>query len=439
MGYYYRALNDKDISKYNNRGTIQVQHGKQITDMKCLRYVTSHISNGSEEKSAGCWISASKNFGVCAEEFSVPQNGKFNTAQIRKPIAVIESLVVRNYTYLSGVDIKNNPIKINLVGQPTVTIAIWKQQTNCMHKIDTFVLDFSYPPESIRRTRNIPLSEFSYSDLVHQGVILNKDNTVAKRTSSYSSGMAYRSREILVLNEIPRMHIKKVLSFIEIDILYAIHKSNTTNSKIAFDSMLNQMITSPNHISNAISKVENSLSGFERWLYNKLYTLQKTIHEISYYLFSRNMGTRIQLSPYHTIAIYSQLKNIKRSIVSRFLNQLGHTLDTVAIIDDEIDVAVYDDTQGASIPTGQSWISVLGHQIPFYRQGITNYSTRKNFYDIVLMVNQENRGIIKYDKKKKQFAAVNGIINCTKFYSLAMDANGNEIITSIQLENFPEQ
>lgn len=95
------------------------------------------------------------------------------------------------------------------------------------------------------------------------------------------------------------------------------------------------------------------------------------------------MGTSMNLPSYHTIAIYSQLKNIKRSIVSRFLNQLGHTLNTVAIIDDEIDVAVYDATQGTSIPTGQSWITALGHRILFCRQGITNYTTRKNFYDIL--------------------------------------------------------
>lgn len=84
--YLFRALNQNDVSNIKNGIQAKKPCKKLAT---CLQCVTDHIKNGSNSN-GDCWISASKDFEMCASEFAIPQSGNYNTAITRKPIAIID-------------------------------------------------------------------------------------------------------------------------------------------------------------------------------------------------------------------------------------------------------------------------------------------------------------------------------------------------------------
>lgn len=82
--YFFRAINEIDLQNIDLINRIKSKNA--CNDIKCLDSVSSHISGGSDSKYSSCWISSSKNFKVCACEFSIPQMGKYNTAKTRKKL-----------------------------------------------------------------------------------------------------------------------------------------------------------------------------------------------------------------------------------------------------------------------------------------------------------------------------------------------------------------
>jgi hypothetical protein len=111
--YYYRALSDHDLTNYmQGNPLLAVNQDKGKT---CVNKISRHIKDGSNSKYSECWISACKQFKICATEFSIPQLGNYNTTTKRKQIAVICGKQTNgNLTYLEGKDANNNVLKLRI-------------------------------------------------------------------------------------------------------------------------------------------------------------------------------------------------------------------------------------------------------------------------------------------------------------------------------------
>ncbi|PRR84566.1 hypothetical protein [Clostridium vincentii] len=273
----FRALSYDDIVNLNMNNGIQSRLNSPITGFKqALDNATVQVSSGSKNKTR--WISTSKNFFVCAEEYAIPQIGNYNLARCRRKIAMISrnaeisaptsynfndinSTYVKsgnnvldlgdnnNWPNITKVKNKycfmNNPCCSNLKykGWHT-TLSSWNQFT----LFDKFIFDLSpdYKTDKIlkyaNRTPNsgnyAPLHLLSLRRLMDAKLITNKISS-PHITCSTSNDV----KEVLFANSISNNAIVKVLSFEEIDFLYAFKKLTISNN-IIFTDILNQLLTS---------------------------------------------------------------------------------------------------------------------------------------------------------------------------------------------------
>ena len=108
----YRALNAYDVKNWKEEQTIKaniVRSYKEYKNKKtakaknilnifsevyyqkmslALDRIIAHV--GGKNMKYSCWISTSKSFNFVAEEYAIPQTGKYNIDMSRKPIAIID-------------------------------------------------------------------------------------------------------------------------------------------------------------------------------------------------------------------------------------------------------------------------------------------------------------------------------------------------------------
>jgi len=208
MSYVFRALNEEDINNVNiDNGMLKPKDTlrgiKTLKDV--FRKVNTHLLYGSSKQT--CWISITKDFKIAAEKYSLAKKG---LADKRAPIAVI-----KNHSKSSMVDDKGNDAfenkTIEQLTNPAYMQFFHDFELNYISKI---VLDFSN-------------KEFS-KKLARAGYVLNSEN---KRCISNTMAYNYaaNSKEMLVYKNIPREDIVKVLSPLEVDIIYG---SGYWNGKI---------------------------------------------------------------------------------------------------------------------------------------------------------------------------------------------------------------
>lgn len=380
MDYYFRALNRYDIHNWERNKSIAVKKGNSIANMNCMRNVISHIQEGSNAKSLGCWLSASKEFKLCATEFSIPQNGDYNTADRRKKIAVIESVMNDNYTYLSGTHANGNQITMHLGGSLQVSSKVWIQQAFSVKSINTFVLDLSYPSKNNRNPKKVPLSEFSFADWETEGFILTKNGIRANGVSGVASGSCQKAKEILILNEIPVGNVKKVLSAIEIDILYIFSQIDAAANTTDFL----QLISSNLNITASLK-----FNRKYRRLYDDLYTKNKNMHNIAFALTRKN---------YDILSVYSQLKKYKKELLLDIIRNINYgsinlqnniqkiQVNDINILEDVLDIIAIDKPK--NLPSIELYYGQLPIDTGSLPVGSNDDYT--NFNDVVIAVNYSN-------------------------------------------------
>ena len=116
----FRAVNKDDMNNYNKGNNInctlansyyKIQNKNTLTneDKKLKKYyglyfnlcllgnrefaldtVTGHLNGEKLRKKTSPWISTASSFDIAAEEYSVPQAGRYNFSRERKPIIVID-------------------------------------------------------------------------------------------------------------------------------------------------------------------------------------------------------------------------------------------------------------------------------------------------------------------------------------------------------------
>ncbi|MEG1760757.1 MAG: hypothetical protein RR251_02530 [Hydrogenoanaerobacterium sp.] len=378
--YYFRALSTIDMDNYEKKLPISAAEPVLPTskeDMLCR--ISQHIKDGSNYKFAGCWISACKDFSICASEFSIPQSGKFNTATKRKNIAVLNSTnqYNDNFTYCKG--IKNGK---NLTLDTSGSFDYWNSEWKTLNYINEFVFDLSFP---YKHNSKVDLQKYSYGDWVKAGFIKTKDGNANKGVPGIPSGNVIAANEILILNNIPYANIAKVLSLLEIDVLYALIKSNND-----FNSCLG-IICSEKF--KTITKYSCSLQSY---LYQELYENQKNLHELAYEIFKAN-GNQVTLG-YDLLSIYAFLKDKKREIICSILNTNNFSCispSSVMLLDDEIDIIVCD-SNCTTYPSANISININCNQVSLKRLKILNNEIiSKNKYDVLSVIDY-NGNIINH-------------------------------------------
>lgn len=386
--YYFRALNNKDMINCLKKAPISAVAPVAATDkMSMVSKISQHIKDGSKSRFAGCWISACKDFSICASEFAIPQSGKFNTATKRKCIAVITAMhsYHNNLTYCAG---QGNGKNLTL--DTSTFFQDWNSKWGELASINEFIFDLSFP---YTHKRTVNFYEYSYGDWVKEGFIKTTAGNNNKAVPGIPSGDVRAAREILVLNNIHNTSIVKVLELLEIDILYALIKLNINDYNSCLHSICGQLFQLP----------KNNFSGVCSYLYQELYINQKNLHELTYEIFKVN--AKCLTSGYDILSIYVFLKDKKREIISSILNQIGYSISasSVILIDDEIEIAVYSKN---SLTYSSKNISIIlsANNVVLPRLPIDdNLTICKNKYDILFAVDYNGNIINDLNQSKGKY------------------------------------
>lgn len=289
----FRALSYDDIVNLNMNNGIQSRLNSSITDFQqALDNAAVQVSSGSKNETH--WISTSKNFFVCAEEYAIPQMGNYNLARCRRKIAIIsrnvEISAPTNYnfndinsTYIESgntvLDLGDNnnwpnitkvKNKYNFNGNLCsnnlqkngwhITLSHW----NKFISFDKFIFDLS-PDSNFKCANNSPSK--GITSPLHLLPLRRLMNAKLIKNNIPSPHIACATStnvgEVLFANSISNDAVVKILSFEEIDFLYAFKKITSYNNMI-FTHILNRLLTS------GLSFNYNSIFVLDKLINNKL-------------------------------------------------------------------------------------------------------------------------------------------------------------------------
>lgn len=333
--YLFRALNDFDmecISKYSIiscnlfRSYLDVSTKKQaleiITELVSTNITTSldriigHVNGKALNYS--CWISTSDDLLFTLKEYAIPQSGTYNIDMYRKNVAILEF---------------DESDKINLAS-----------------------LDFKDKDEYKKMySKILDLTNNKLGDYFNQGLIkplsTNEDSfkiSIDSWCKSYNqessvhgiSGFASKAGENVVYYRINKDKIKRVLTPLDQDIIYAIFidlirkdkKEERNLSKIDERNYmlkaLNKYLKKYTNIDNDICISNYGFSKTEMAMIENLYKVDANGHYNA--LINNVVGDCKKID---AVKYYEHLKNIKRNIISKITG-----LDNVMLLDDDIKV-----------------------------------------------------------------------------------------------------
>ena len=337
--YLFRALNDFDmecISKYQLiysnlfrsylDDSTKKKAKKIMTELVSTNITTSldriigHVNGKALNYS--CWISTSDDLLFTLKEYAIPQSGTYNIDMYRKNVAILEfdesdkinldSLDFKDKDeyekmYSKALDLTNNKLG-NYFNQGLIKPLSRNDYTNCVSGNVYF---------------NAGLKELNGLSRIH-GI----------------SGFASKAGENVVYYRINKDKIKRILTPLDQDILYAIFidlirkdkKKERNLSKIEernyMLSALNKYLDKYANIDNDIHTSKYDFSKIEKQIIDYLYKLDKNGH----------YNALISLIPQYckttdAVDFYDKLKIIKRLIIRRITG-----LDNVMLLDDDIKV-----------------------------------------------------------------------------------------------------
>lgn len=347
--YLFRAINEKEERVLNRDNDITAEC---IQNKDFMKSASHHVRSGSKELQKDCWISTSKDFEICASEFSIPQMGGYNTAKKEKDIIVIDAMAwrgaVQSYNSNGNATIfvdKDKNVKIDLgdanvfpVPQKgsqlyympdgkAVNEEYIKQQVDAFQKaidadIDTGILDLSFVTDNDRGHKGV-INQFSLMEYIKWHMT---DNCQAQPVAS---GSAKHAKEALILNHIPRDYIKYRLKKLETTVLYALDKDH-------FGKYLDELIKGTLVIGYRGQDIEICVNGrcsliqLSGWEYH---IMTMSLVDLTCLICSMND---------HIEQKYEALKEEKRKIVHNILKEIGITVDTARLLDDEVYVRQID-------------------------------------------------------------------------------------------------
>lgn len=293
----FRALSYDDIVNLNMNNGIQSRLSSPITDFQqALDNAAIQVSSGFKNKTH--WISTSKNFFCMCRRICYPTDGNYNLARCRRKIAIISRNLeislptsynfndinstyikfVNNVLDLGDINIWPNVTKVKnkyyFLNKPCcsnlkykgwhTTLSYWNQFT----LFDKFIFDLSpdYKSDEILKFANRTHNNGNYAPLHLLSLRRLMDaQLVTKNVSSphITCSTSNKVDVVLFANSISNNAVVKILSFEEIDFLYAFKRITSSNNSI-FTHILNQLLTS------GLSFNYNSIFVLDKLINNKL-------------------------------------------------------------------------------------------------------------------------------------------------------------------------
>ncbi len=378
--YLFRALNDFDmecISKYSIiscnlfRSYLDVSTKKKA--LKIMKELVSTNITTSLDRIIGhvngkalnysCWISTSDDLLFALKEYAIPQSGTYNIDLYRKNVAILEF---------------DKSDKINLAS-----------------------LDFKDKDEYKKMySKTLDLTNNKLGDYFNQGLIkplsTNEDSfkvSIDSWCKSHDpelelslhgiSGFASKAGENVVYYRINKDKIKRVLTPLDQDIIYAIfidliRKGKKEERNLSKIEERNYMLKALDKYLDKYANIDNDICisnyGFsktEMAMIENLYKVDANGHYNA--LINNVVGDCKNID---AVKYYEHLKNIKRNIISKITG-----LDNVMLLDDDI--------------------KVLNEKLYQEKQALLNDAAFKKYLNDVIYYQDSNYQIISGNELKK--------------------------------------
>jgi len=319
MGYFYRAVNEHEISNNHNgylcnlnihkddnekmkkafKKIINEVFGKNLIGDFSLAIdrIIGHINGKNLNYSL--WISTSKDFNYVAREYTIPQNGNYNIDDYRKEIIVIKSD--------RKIEVENDRNSRNASSFSGKFIDVSN------HRLKEYNKKGLILPYAQNKNSSAPLSEILKSFIIDEN-----GNLVYKRRIDGFDNFAYSANEVLFFDSINKDDIALKLNPLMQDIIYTYthDKSIEETNKLVFEIYKRFHDKDFRHL----------LSKEELNIYNYLYVP----HEGKYNSLI-TLINNVYLNSYDIEQAYEILKMVKRGILMKITG-----LNSVSIVDDDI-------------------------------------------------------------------------------------------------------
>ena len=376
--YLFRALNDFDmkcISKYSIISCnlfrsyldkcTKKEAKKIMTELVNTNITTSldriigHINGKALNYS--CWISTSDDLLFTLKEYAIPQSGTYNIDMYRKNVAILE-FDESDMINLDSLDFKD------------------KDEYEKMY------------------SKALDLTNNKLGNYFNQGLIkplsANEDSfkvSIDSWCKSYNqesgvhgiSGFASKAGENVVYYRINKDKIKRILTPLDQDVIYAIFidlirkdkKEERNLSKIEERNYmlkaLNKYLDKYTNINNDIFEENYGFSKIEMAMIENLYKVDASGHYNA--LINNVVGDCKNID---AVKYYEHLKNIKRNIISKITG-----LDNVMLLDDDIEI--------------------LNEKLYQEKQALLNDAAFKKYLNDVIYYQDSNYQIISGNELKK--------------------------------------
>ncbi len=378
--YLFRALNDFDmecISKYSIiscnlfRSYLDVSTKKEA--LKIMKELVSTNITTSLDRIIGhingkalnysCWISTSDDLLFTLKEYAIPQSGTYNIDLYRKNVAILE-FDESDMLNLTSLDFKD------------------KDEYKKMH------------------SKALDLTNNKLGDYFNQGLIkplsTNEDSfkvSIDSWCKSHDpelelslhgiSGFASKAGENVVYYRINKDKIKRVLTPLDQDIIYAIfidliRKDKKEERNLSKIEERNYMLKALDKYLDKYANIDNDICisnyGFsktEMAMIENLYKVDANGHYNA--LINNVVGDCKNID---AVKYYEHLKNIKRNIISKITG-----LDNVMLLDDDI--------------------KVLNEKLYQEKQALLNDAAFKKYLNDVIYYQDSNYQIISGNELKK--------------------------------------
>lgn len=376
--YLFRALNDFDmkcISKYSIISCnlfrsyldkcTKKEAKKIMTELVNTNITTSldriigHINGKALNYS--CWISTSDDLLFTLKEYAIPQSGTYNIDMYRKNVAILE-FDESDMINLDSLDFKD------------------KDEYEKMY------------------SKALDLTNNKLGNYFNQGLIkplsANEDSfkvSIDSWCKSYNqesgvhgiSGFASKAGENVVYYRINKDKIKRILTPLDQDVIYAIFidlirkdkKEERNLSKIEERNYmlkaLNKYLDKYTNINNDIFEENYGFSKIEMAMIENLYKVDASGHYNA--LINNVVGDCKNID---AVKYYEHLKNIKRNIISKITG-----LDNVMLLDDDIEI--------------------LNEKLYQEKQALLNDAAFKKYLNDVIYYQDSNYQIVSGNELKK--------------------------------------
>ena len=378
----FRALNDFDmecISKYSIiscnlfRSYLDVstkEEAKKImTELVNTNITTSldriigHVNGKALEHS--CWISTSNDLLFTLKEYAIPQSGTYNIDMYRKNVAILE-FDESNMINLDSLDFKDKDE--------------YKKMYSKALDLTNNKLGYYFDKGLIK-----PLSRNDYTNCVSGNVYFNaglKELNGLSRIHGISA-FASKAGENVVYYRINKDKIKRILTPLDQDILYAIFIDLIRKDKQEEENL--SKIEEHNYMLSALNKYLDKYANIDNDIYISNYGFSKTEMAMIENLYKVDANGHYNAlinnvvgdcKNIDAVKYYEHLKNIKRNIISKITG-----LDNVMLLDDDI--------------------AVLNEKLYQEKKAILNDAAFKKYLNDVIYYQNNNYQIISGNELKK--------------------------------------